>query len=284
LFLVVLAYGAWPAIRAYGLGFLFDMEWNPNPEHERYGALVFVYGTLVSSFAALAVAAPVGIAAAAFISEALYPKLRGTVALVIDILATVPSVVYGLWGIFVLAPWVRMSLQPFLAKTLGFLPLFQGAHRGLGMLCAILVLSIMLLPIIVSISLDSMRAVPATYREAALALGATRMETIMMAVLAPARSGLVGACILALGRALGETMAVTMVIGNAHRISVSLFAPANTIASTIANEFSEATTDLYSASLIYLALLLFLLTLMVNLAARLLVRRLWSGAKENTHA
>ncbi len=271
LFVGVLIYGAWPSIRAFGWEFLVTKTWNPNPNREQYGALVFIFGTLVSSIVALCLAAPIGIAVAALLNEVVTAKVRVVLSFVIEILATIPSVVYGLWGIFVLAPWVRQVLQPFLSRTLGFLPLFQGPQYGLGMLAAILILAIMVLPIIVSVSNDAMRGVPVGYREAALALGATRWEMIRLAVLPPARTGIMGGCILAMARALGETMAITMVIGNGHEISWSLFAASDTVASAIANQFSEATSDLYSAALIELALLLFVVTLVVNFMARLII-------------
>jgi phosphate transport system permease protein len=278
LFLGVLTYGAWPAIREFGLSFLTSSVWEPNPEREQYGAFPFIVGTLVSSVLALCLAAPVGIAVATFINEILTPRLRGPARFVIEVLATIPSVVYGLWGIFVLAPWVGRHLAPILAKT--HLPLFAGNYEPRNMLCAILILAIMVLPIIVSISLDSIRAVPKSLREAALGLGATRWEMIRLAVWPAARSGFIGGCILALGRALGETMAVTMVIGNGRKVTASLFASSDTVASTIANQFAEAPSDLFTASLIELALLLFLLTLAVNVAARLVVPSHRMGAPQ----
>jgi phosphate transport system permease protein len=271
-FIAVLADGAWPSIRAFGLSFLTTSIWEPNPSREQYGALAFLVGTLVSSLLALALAAPIGIATATFINEILPPRLRGLCRFAIEILATIPSVVYGLWGIFILAPWVMRVLAPVLSKTLGFLPFFGPPKDPRNMLCAVLVLAIMVLPMIVAVALDAMRMVPASHREAALGLGATRWEMVRIAVWPPARSGFVGGCILALGRALGETMAVTMVIGNGHRINASLFAASDTIASTIANQFAEAPSDLFTASLVELALLLFAVTLVVNVIARLMIR------------
>jgi phosphate transport system permease protein len=273
LFVAVLLYGAWPAIRAFGFSFLTSSAWEPNPAREKYGAFPFVVGTLVSSVLALCVAAPVGIAVATFSNEVLPPRLRGGSRFVIEILATIPSVVYGLWGVFVLAPWVMNVLRPPLTRTLGFLPAFGQPEEPRNMLCAVLILAIMVLPMIVAVSLDSMRAVPLSYREAALGLGATRWEMIRVGVWPAARSGFVGACILSLGRALGETMAVTMVIGNGRRISPSLFAASDTVASTIANQFAEAPSDLFTAALLEMALLLFVVTLVVNVVARLIVRR-----------
>ncbi len=273
MFVLVLLYGAWPAVRTFRWTFLTSDIWDPNPDHEAYGALPFILGTLISSIGALALATPIGIGVSTFISEIVPQSLRGLLRFVIEILATIPSVVYGLWGVFVMAPWVMKHLAPPLAKTSGFLPLFREPTDPRNMLCAILILSIMVLPMIVSVSLDAMRAVPTSYREAALGLGATRWEMIRLGVWPSARSGFIGACILALGRALGETMAVTMVIGNGHRISASLFAASDTVASTIANQFAEAPSDLFTSALIELALLLFLITLTVNFIARLIVRR-----------
>lgn len=272
LFVAVLLYGAWPAIEAFGLSFLTTSVWEPNPNREQYGALAFIVGTVVSSILALCLAAPAGIGVATFINEVLTPRLRGVARFLIEVLSTIPSVVYGLWGVFVLAPWVGDRLAPFLGRTFGFLPFFAPPYEPRNMLCAVLILAIMVLPLIVSVSLDAIRSVPRFHREAALSLGATRWEMIRIAVWPPAKSGFIGGCILALGRALGETMAVTMVIGNGRRLSPSLFASADTIASTIANQFAEAPSDLFTAALIELALLLFVVTLLVNIAARLLVK------------
>ena len=282
LFLAVLTYGAMPSIRAFGLSFLTSSTWEPNPDKEQYGAFPFLIGTLISSILALCLAAPVGIAVATFINEVLPSRLRGVSRFFIEILATIPSVVYGLWGVFVLAPTVVGFLRPALAKTAGFLPIFGPPYDPRNMLCAVLILSIMVLPIIVAVSLDAIRAVPSSYREAALGLGATRWEMVRVAVWPAARSGFIGACILALGRAVGETMAVTMVIGNGRRVSRSLFAASDTIASTIANQFSEAPSDLFTAALVEMALLLFVTTLAVNILARLILRR--TAAPAGGHA
>jgi len=277
LFLGVLAYGAWPSIRAFGFSFLTSSTWEPNPARERYGAFPFLVGTLVSSALALCLAAPVGVAVATFINEVLPERLGAVSRFFIEILATVPSVVYGLWGVFVLAPTVNATLRPALTKVRGFLPFFGPPYDPRNMFCAVLILSIMVLPIVVAVSLDAIRAVPWSYREAALGLGATRWEMVRLAVWPGARSGFIGACILAMGRALGETMAVTMVIGNGRRVSKSLFAASDTIASTIANQFSEAPSDLFTAALVEMALLLFVTTLAVNVVARLMVRRALGG-------
>jgi phosphate transport system permease protein len=279
LFLGVLVYGAWPSIVAFGFAFLTSSTWEPNPAREQYGAFPFLVGTLVSSALALCLAAPIGIAVATFINEVLPARLRGASRFVIEILATIPSVVYGLWGVFVLAPTVMNVLRPPLAKTVGYLPIFGPPYDPRNMLCAVLILSIMVLPVIVAVSLDAIRAVPSSYREAALGLGATRWEMVRVAVWPTARAGFIGACILALGRALGETMAVTMVIGNGRRVGKSLFAASDTIASTIANQFAEAPSDLFTASLIEMALLLFVTTLVVNVVARLIVRRAIGGGR-----
>jgi phosphate transport system permease protein len=262
---------AWPSIRAFGWHFLVTSTWDPVAE--QFGALPFIYGTLLSSILALLIAVPLGLGAAIYLAELAPVGIRSPIAFLIELVAAVPSVVYGLWGVFVLAPFLRTWVQPALGATLGFLPLFQGPPYGVGMLAAGVILSIMCVPFITAVSREVILAVPNTQREAALALGATRWEAIRMAVLRYGRSGLVGAILLGLGRALGETMAVTMVIGNRPEVSLSLFAPGYTMASVIANEFSEATGDLYLAALIEIGLLLFVLTVIVNAIARLLVWR-----------
>ncbi len=267
---------ALPSIKKFGLRFLYRSIWDP--VRGEFGALPFIYGTLVSSFLALLIAVPLSLGAAIYLAELAPIKLRAPVAFVIELLAAIPSVVYGLWGIFVLAPWLRSRVEPWLAEHLGFLPLFRGPYYGIGMLAGGLILAIMIVPLISAVTRELLMAVPAELREAALALGATRWEMIRMASLSYARSGIIGAIILGLGRALGETMAVTMVIGNRPLISASLFAPAYTMASVIANEFTEATYDLYIAALIEIGLILFVLTVAVNLVARLLVWRIARGA------
>jgi phosphate transport system permease protein len=257
------------SLETFGPSFIFDSEWNPVTSE--FGALPFIYGTLVSSLVSLCIAVPVSFGIAIFLSDLAPDWLRSPLGFLVELLAAVPSVVYGLWGIFALAPWLRESVEPFLRKILGFLPLFSGPNQGFGMLAASVVLSIMITPTISSVSREVLRAVPASYREAALALGATQWESIRTGVFPVARSGLVGAVILGLGRALGETMAVTMLIGNRAEISASLFAPAYTMASVIANEFTEATEDLYLSALAEIGLLLFAVTVLLNVVARLLV-------------
>jgi len=277
---IEMALTARPAIHAFGWRFLTSSDWDPVAE--RFGAVPFIFGTLVSSGLALLMAVPLGIAAAIFLAELAPPALSVPIAFLVELVAAVPSVVFGLWGVFVLAPWLRATVQPALGTALGVLPLFQGPPYGVGMLAAGIILAIMVVPYITAVSRDVLLAVPNTQREAALALGATRWETTQMAVLRYGRSGLVGATLLGLGRALGETMAVTMVIGNRPEVSASLFAPGYTMASVIANEFTEATSDLYLSALIEIGLLLFVLTIIVNGLARLLV---WTvgGAVKTVH-
>ena len=258
-----------PAIQKFGLRFLFTSTWDP--VKESFGALPFIYGTIVSSLLALVIAVPVSLGIAVYLAELAPLKIRQPLSFLIELLAAIPSVVYGLWGIFVLAPFLRDFVQPVLSKYFGFLPIFQGEFYGVGMLTAGIILSIMIIPTISSISREVFLTVPFTQREAASALGATRWETIRLAVLGYARPGVFGAVILGLGRALGETMAVTMVIGNRPEISASLFAPSYTMASVIANEFTEATGNLYLSALIEIGLILFFVTLLLNIAARALI-------------
>jgi len=260
-----------PTLLAFGAKFALGTVWDPL--HRVFGALPFVWGTVVSSLLALVIAVPVSLGVAVYLSELASAWQRDVLGFLVEMLAAVPSVVYGLWGAFALAPWLRASLEPWLARWFGFLPLFQGTNQGFGMLAGGIVLSIMILPTISSVSREVLRAVPASLREGALALGATRTEMVRVAVLPYARSGLVGAALLGLGRALGETMAITMVIGNRAEISSSLFAPSYTMASVIANEFTEASDPLHLAALAELGLLLFLLTVALNIVARLLVAR-----------
>jgi phosphate transport system permease protein len=266
-----LAWKSWPSIRTFGWRFLVTSTWDPVAGE--FGALPFVYGTLVSSALALLIAVPLSLGAAIYLAELAPFWVRPPIAFLIEMLAAVPSVVYGLWAIFVLVPWLRDWVQPALGRWLGFLPLFQGPPYGVGMLAAGLILAIMIVPYITSVSREVLLAVPNAQREAALGIGATRWEATRIAVLRYGRSGLVGAILLGLGRALGETMAVTMVIGNRPAVAVSLFAPGYTMASVIANEFTEATSDLYVSALVEIGLLLLLVTIVVNALARLLV---WS--------
>jgi phosphate transport system permease protein len=273
--LVALFAAARPAIERFGVGFLSGSTWDPVAGE--FGVLPFIYGTLVSSALALLISVPLGIGTAVFLSELAPAWLRSPVRFLVELLAAIPSVVYGLWGIFVLVPWVRTVLTPALKGTLGFLPLFTGPPLGIGMLTAGLILSVMVVPFIVAVSTEVMRAVPRTQREAALALGATTWETTRKAVIPYARSGIVGAIFLALARALGETMAVTMVIGNVPQIKASLLAPAYTVSAVIANEFAEATADLYVSALVYAGLALFLVTVIVNVLARVLVFKVARG-------
>src|SRR5690349_21710379 len=267
-----------PAMRAFGWRFLVSSTWDPVAE--RFGAIPFVYGTLLSSLLALLIAVPLGVGAAIYLAELAPTWIRPPVAFLVELVAAVPSVIYGLWGIFVLAPLLRTWVQPFLGTTLGFLPLFQGPPYGVGMLAAGIILAIMVVPFITAVGREVLLAVPNTQREAALALGATRWETTRIAVLRYGRSGLVGAVLLGLGRALGETMAVTMVIGNRPEVAISLFAPGYTMASVIANEFAEATSDLYLAALVEMGLLLFVVTVIVNGLARVLVWRVGGPVKQ----
>ncbi|MFN6963922.1 MAG: phosphate ABC transporter permease subunit PstC [Pyrinomonadaceae bacterium] len=257
-----------PTISRFGLGFLTGLEWNP--AMDRYGALPFIYGTVVSSLIALVIAVPISLGIAIFLTEQADARLARPVAFLVELLAAIPSVVYGLWGIFVLAPFVREYLGHFLQTYLGFIPLFQGRLTGIGMLTGGLILAIMITPIITAVIREVLEAVPAAQREAALALGATKWETTQI-VLANAASGIAGAVVLGLGRALGETMAVTMVIGNTPQISASLLEPAYTIASVLASNFADATGEIYLSALIEIGLILFLVTFVVNAIAKLLV-------------
>lgn len=256
----------------FGLGFLWGTTWDPVKAH--FGALPFLYGTLVTSAIALILAVPLGLGTAIFLAELVPPRLSQWLAFLVELLAAIPSVIIGLVGIFVVVPWVRTSLQPWLSETLGSLPLFQGTSYGLGFLTAGLILAIMVVPFITSVSREVLLTVPRAQREAALALGATRWEMLYTSVMPYARSGIFAAIMLAMGRALGETMAVTMVIGNRPEISASLLAPGYTMAAVIANEFTEATTDIYLHALIEIGLVLFVLTIVVNGLARLILARL----------
>ena len=267
------ALAGWPAFREFGLGFLTSSEWDP--VQHRFGAAPAIFGTIVTSIIALVIATPLALGVAIFLSDYAPRRLRQPIAFFVDLLAAIPSVVYGLWGVFVLLPLLRQHVMPFLRDTLhlGATPLFSGPAYGPSMLAAGLILAIMVLPYISSVSREVLMAVPRSQREAALALGATRWETIQKAVVPFAKSGIIGGIILGLGRALGETMAVTMLIGNRHEISASLLAPGYTMASLIANEFSEASDDLHLSALMAVGFTLLALTLVVNALARWLVWR-----------
>jgi phosphate transport system permease protein len=253
----------------FGLKFLITSVWDP--VFEQFGALPFIYGTLVTSAVALCIAVPLGIGAAIFLAELAPQKISDTLTFFVDLLAAVPSVIYGLLGVFILVPLMRTTIQPFLKATLGFLPLFSGPSYGVGFLTAGIVLAVMVIPFIISVSREVLMSVPRDQREAALALGATHWESTWKVVVPYARTGIFGSVFLALARALGETMAVTMVIGNTPRIAASLFAPGYSIAAVIANEFTEATGDLYLQALIELGLVLFVLTFILNGLARILI-------------
>ncbi|HEX2268132.1 MAG TPA: phosphate ABC transporter permease subunit PstC [Pyrinomonadaceae bacterium] len=265
---VALTADSMPSIRQFGFGFLTGRTWDPI--RGDFGALPFVYGTVASSIIALLISVPFSLGIAIFLVEQAPHYIARPVGFMVELLAAIPSVVYGLWGIFVLAPVLREYVEPALASTLGFLPLFRGSITGIGLLTGGIILAIMVTPIISAVVRDVLAAVPGSQREAALALGATKWEMIRV-VLVNGAPGIAGAIILGLGRALGETMAVTMVIGNRPEISLSLFDPSYTIASAIANEFTEATGDLYLSALVELGLILFLVTFIVNGIARLLV-------------
>jgi phosphate transport system permease protein len=267
---------------AFGLKFFFRSEWDP--VNEQFGALPFVYGTIVSSILALVLAVPLALGVAVFITEMCPRQLKTILAFTTELLAAIPSVIYGLWAIFVLVPLLRQYVQPWLARLFGWTGLFDGPPYGIGMLAAGIILAIMVVPIISSITREVMTAVPQQQREAVLALGATRWEMIRTGVLRNARAGILGGVILGLGRALGETMAVTMVIGNRPEIARSLFAPGYTMASVIANEFSEATGDTYLSALVEVGLALFIVTILVNILAQILVWSVTRGMPARSNA
>jgi phosphate transport system permease protein len=272
---VELLRGSWPSLTAFGLKFLVTSQWNPVTN--QFGALPLIYGTVVSSGIAILLAGFVGVFAAAYLADFAPRRLAQPLSFAIELLAAVPSVVYGLWGLFVLAPIMRAYIDPFLQARFGWLPIFSGTIYGTGLLTAGVLLALMIVPTVTAISRDVILAVGKEQREASLALGATRWETMRRVVLPAARSGIVGACILALGRALGETIATTMVIGNRPAIEASLFAPSYTLSSVIANEFTEATSDLYQSSLVELGLVLFGVSIVVNAIARGLI---WSMVRD----
>jgi phosphate transport system permease protein len=274
--IVALVAGALPALNTFGFDFLTSQRWNPVTE--QFGALAPIYGTLVTSLIAMVIAVPVGLLIAMFLTELCPLQLRRPIGIAIELLAGIPSIIYGIWGLFVFAPFLQRTLQPALIQVFGHVPglnaLFAGPPYGIGILTAGLILAIMVLPFITSISRDVFEAVPPVLKEAAYGLGCTTWEVVRNVVVPYARVGIIGGIMLGLGRALGETMAVTFVIGNAHRISTSILAPGTTISATIANEFTEAVGDLYTSSLIALGLILFGITFVVLAAARYLLLRL----------
>jgi phosphate transport system permease protein len=274
--MVSLLIGSMPALREFGFEFLTTQSWNPVTE--KFGAIAPIYGTLVTSLIAMAIAVPVGLLIAMFLTELCPLSLRRPIGIAIELLAGIPSIIYGIWGLFVFAPFLQDTLQPFLITIFGEIPilssLFAGPPYGIGMLTAGLILAIMVLPFITSISRDVFDAVPPVLKEAAYGVGCTTWEVVRYVVLPYTRVGVIGGVMLGLGRALGETMAVTFVIGNAHKISASLLAPGTTISATIANEFTEAVGDLYTSSLIALGLILFVITFIVLAIARYMLLRL----------
>ena len=282
--LVLLVYGAMPAIGAFGAGFLTSTEWNPVTE--KFGALVAIYGTLVTSIIAMFIAVPVSFGIALFITEMAPSWLKRPIGTAIELLAAIPSIIYGMWGLFVFAPLFADHVQPWLIEHLGGVPvigaLFQGAPMGIGMFSAGLILAIMVIPFIAAVMRDVFEIVPALHKESAYGLGATTWEVVWHIVLPYTKVGVIGGIMLGLGRALGETMAVTFVIGNAHDISASLFMPGSTIASVLANEFTEADGKLYTSSLVSLGLVLFLITFVVLAFAKLLLLRLTAREGKRT--
>jgi phosphate transport system permease protein len=274
--IVSLIQGSLLTFQTFGLSFLWSSRWNPVTDN--YGALPAIFGTVLTSFIAMLIAAPVGLLIAFFLTELCPQWLRRPIGIAIELLAGIPSIIYGIWGLFMFAPFLQATLQPFLIDTIGNVPiigiLFAGPPYGIGMLTAGLILAIMVLPFITSISRDVFEAVPTVLKEAAYGLGCTTWEVVRYVVLPYARVGVIGGLMLGLGRALGETMAVTFVIGNAHRISPSILAPGTTISATIANEFTEAVGDLYSSALISLGLILFVITFIVLAAARYMLLRM----------
>ena len=268
--------GSLPALREFGFSFLTEQRWNPVTE--KFGALAPIYGTVVTSFIAMLIAVPVGLMIAVFLTELCPKMLRRPIGIAIELLAGIPSIIYGIWGLFVFAPFLQQTLQPFLIDTLGNVPglssLFAGPPYGIGVLTASLILAIMVLPFITSITRDVFESVPPVLKEAAYGVGCTTWEVVRFVVIPYTRVGIIGGVMLGLGRALGETMAVTFVIGNAHKISSSIIAPGTTISATIANEFTEAVGDLYTSSLIALGLILFVITFIVLTIARLLLARI----------
>lgn len=272
IFLELLHYSV-PALKKFGVHFLVSQGWNPVTG--QFGAASSIFGTLVSTLIAMVIAVPLSLAIALFLVELAPPGLSRVTGAMIELLAAIPSIIYGMWGLFVFAPLMARYVQPALGSTLGFLPFFQGPPLGIGMLTAGIILAIMILPFICAVTRDVFQLVPPVVKESAYGLGATTWEVTCKVTIPYGLVGIIGACFLGLGRALGETMAVTFVIGNSHRISASLFASGNTIASALANEFTEATEPLYISSLIALGLILFVLTWTVQVISQLLLRRLY---------
>jgi phosphate transport system permease protein len=274
--ILALIVGAWPALGTFGFSFLYTQVWNPVTE--KFGALAPIYGTLVTSALAMLLGVPVSFGIAMFITELCPPWLKRPLGIAIELLAGIPSIIYGIWGLFVLAPFLQQTVQPFLIGTLGKLPvlgkLFAGPPYGIGIFTAAIILGIMVLPFITSITRDVFETVPPMLKESAYGLGATTWEVVWKVVLPYSRVGVIGAVMLGLGRALGETMAVTFVIGNAHRIASSILAPGTTISAVIANEFTEAVGDLYTSSLIALGLILFVITFIILALAKLMLMRM----------
>jgi phosphate transport system permease protein len=266
-----LVLGAMLSLKTFGIHFLFDTTWDP--VFEKFGALTFIYGTLLSSFLAMIIGVPLSLGIAIYTTEIATPNVRSLVSPVIELMAAIPSVIIGLWGIFIFVPFMRDYISPPLVKYLGFLPIFKGPAFGLSFLTAGLILAFMIIPIVSSISREALLAVPILQKEAALALGATRWEMIIMAVLPYSRAAILGASVIGLGRAIGETMAVTMVIGNTPQLAASLLAPGYSMAAVIANEFTEATGDLYLSALVEIGLILFIISMLVNASARVLTWR-----------
>jgi phosphate transport system permease protein len=278
--IVSLAYGAWPALKKFGVGFIVNGAWNPVTEN--FGALAPIYGTLVTSLIAMLIGIPVAFGVALFITE-LCPKwLRRLFGTMIELLAAIPSIIYGIWGLFVLAPFIQEYIEPALISTLGNIPgfgiLFAGPPLGIGVLTAGFILAIMVLPFIASVMRDVFETVPPMLKESAYGIGATTTEVVWRVVLPYTRIGVVGGILLGLGRALGETMAVTFVIGNSHHVNLSILQPGTTISAALANEFTEAVGDLYQSSLIALGFILFIITFIVLAAAKLMLLRLQKGA------
>jgi phosphate transport system permease protein len=274
--IAALVHGSLPAWRAFGLDFLITEKWNPVTE--KFGALAPIYGTIVTSTIAMIIGVPISLGIAIFLTEICPERLKRTIGTAIELLAGIPSIIYGIWGLFVFAPWFQAHVQPFLIDTFADVPvlnqLFAGPPYGIGMLTAGLILAVMVLPFITSITREVFDTVPPVLKEAAYGLGCTRWEVLRRVVIPFTRVGIIGGVMLGLGRALGETMAVTFVIGNAHKIFPSILAPGTTISAAIANEFTEATGDLYTASLIALGLILFFITFVVLAAARLMLMRM----------